>query len=187
MLQWVDLSPILGLVPVAVVRGWIWQPATYMFLHSPVCTPHPVQLADDVDDRQRSRAAWGGTKYLTYWLICGIGAGICVTARRRLPRRDDPDDRSIGRDLRIVAGLRDDFRGAAASFHVLVPDQSANDGVDPVRNCVHFELQSAKRRGFPRGPSRRECWSDGSISNARGASPSCGVSWSGASAGGDSR
>lgn len=79
MLQWIDLSRYLGLVPVDVVRGWIWQPATYMFLHSPVMYSHILfnllmmwMIGGDLERH------WGGRKYLTYWLVCGIGAGVCV-------------------------------------------------------------------------------------------------------------
>jgi membrane associated rhomboid family serine protease len=76
-----DLSPWLGLVPVAVVHGWIWQPVTYMFLHSPTSVSHILfnllamwMFGGDIERH------WGGRKYLTYWFICGIGAGLCVTA-----------------------------------------------------------------------------------------------------------
>jgi len=76
----VDLSPFLGLVPVAVVHGWVWQPVTYMFLHSPVMFSHILfnllmmwMIGGDLERH------WGGRKYLTYWLICGVGAGVCLT------------------------------------------------------------------------------------------------------------
>jgi membrane associated rhomboid family serine protease len=79
-LGWVDLSAFLGLVPVAVVHGWIWQLGTYMFLHSPVQYSHILfnllmmwMIGGELERH------WGGRKYLTYWLVCGIGAGVCVT------------------------------------------------------------------------------------------------------------
>ena len=80
LLRWVDLSGFLGLVPVAVLRGSIWQPVTYMFLHSPVVFSHILfnllmmwMIGGDLERH------WGGRKYLTYWFVCGIGAGVCVT------------------------------------------------------------------------------------------------------------
>jgi membrane associated rhomboid family serine protease len=80
ILQWVDLSRYLGLVPVDVVRGAVWQPVTYMFLHSPVMYSHILfnllmmwMIGGDLERH------WGGRKYLVYWLVCGIGAGLCVT------------------------------------------------------------------------------------------------------------
>lgn len=76
----VDLAPYLGLVPVAVVHGWIWQLATYAFLHSTVWYSHILfnlltmwMVGGDLERH------WGGRKYLTYWLVCAVGAGLCVT------------------------------------------------------------------------------------------------------------
>jgi membrane associated rhomboid family serine protease len=75
-----DPSGVLGLVPVAVAHGWIWQLATYLFLHSPVMYSHILlnllmmwMIGGDLERH------WGGRKYLTYWLVCGVGAGACVT------------------------------------------------------------------------------------------------------------
>ena len=81
VLNLIDLSPFLGLVPVRVIHGWIWQPATYMFLHAPGSIPHILfnllamwMFGGDLERH------WGGRKYLTYWFVCGIGAGLCVVA-----------------------------------------------------------------------------------------------------------
>ena len=75
-----DLSPFLGLVPVAVAHGWVWQVASYLFLHSTVMYSHILfnllmmwMIGGDLERH------WGGRKYLTYWFVCGIGAGVCVT------------------------------------------------------------------------------------------------------------
>ena len=80
LLGWIDLSPFLGLVPVRVVHGWLWQLVTYNFLHSPEMYSHILfnllmmwMIGGDLERH------WGGRKYLTYWLVCGIGAGVCVT------------------------------------------------------------------------------------------------------------
>jgi membrane associated rhomboid family serine protease len=76
----IDLSPLLGLVPVRVVQGWVWQLGTFNFLHSPVQYSHILfnllmmwMIGGDLE------RYWGGRKYLTYWLVCGVGAGVCVT------------------------------------------------------------------------------------------------------------
>jgi membrane associated rhomboid family serine protease len=81
VLHKLDLSPWLGLVPVAVVHGWVWQLVTYMFLHAPAGISHILfnllamwMFGGDIERH------WGGRKFLTYWLVCGIGAGVCVTA-----------------------------------------------------------------------------------------------------------
>ncbi len=75
-----NLELYLGLVPVRVAQGWVWQLVTYMFLHSPVMISHILfnlltmwMFGGDLERH------WGGRKYLTYWFVCGIGAGICVT------------------------------------------------------------------------------------------------------------
>jgi membrane associated rhomboid family serine protease len=80
LLGWVDLSRYFGLVPVDVVRGALWQLGTYIFLHSPVMYSHILfnllmmwMIGGDLERH------WGGRKYLTYWFVCGIGAGVCVT------------------------------------------------------------------------------------------------------------
>lgn len=76
----VDLVPYLGLVPVDVIRGWIWQLVTYAFLHSTDNYSHILfnllmmwMVGGDLERH------WGSQKYLTYWLVCAVGAGVCVT------------------------------------------------------------------------------------------------------------
>jgi membrane associated rhomboid family serine protease len=81
LLGWVELSYYLGLVPVAVIHGAVWQLVTYSFLHSTAMLSHILlnllmmwMIGGDLERH------WGSRKYLTYWLVCAIGAGICVTA-----------------------------------------------------------------------------------------------------------
>jgi len=73
-------SYVLGIVPEQVMRGWIWQPFTYMFLHSPVAVSHillnMLYLWMFGGDLERH---WGPRRYLTYYLVCGTGAGVFVT------------------------------------------------------------------------------------------------------------
>lgn len=75
-----DLSPIFGVVPERVIHGWLWQPFTYMFLHSPTYFNHILlnmlmlwMLGGDLERH------WGGNRYLTYYVVCGVGAGLAVT------------------------------------------------------------------------------------------------------------
>jgi membrane associated rhomboid family serine protease len=60
-------------------QGWLWQPFTYMWLHSPHHLGHILmnmfvlwmfgsQLA----------MAWGPKTFLRYYLICGVGAGFII-------------------------------------------------------------------------------------------------------------
>jgi len=72
-----DLSPILGLVPALVVHGWIWQLATYMFLHDPHDPLHlllnMLMLWMFAGELER---VWGLRGFLRYYLVCGLGAGV---------------------------------------------------------------------------------------------------------------
>jgi len=82
----VDLSPLFGLVPHDVVFGrmWpvphIWQLFTYLFLHSPRDPFHILfnmlmlwMLGGELE------RYWGSRRYLVYYLVCGVGAGVFVT------------------------------------------------------------------------------------------------------------
>jgi len=72
-------SAVLGVVPSAFVSGWIWQPVTYMFLHSPAAIGHILMnmlilwmIGGDLERH------WGGAAFLRYYLLCGVGAGLMV-------------------------------------------------------------------------------------------------------------
>ena len=69
----------LRLVPTDVVRGAIWQLVTYMFLHSIRRRGHILfnmlglwMFGAPVEQ------TWGTKRFVQYYFLCGIGAGICV-------------------------------------------------------------------------------------------------------------
>jgi membrane associated rhomboid family serine protease len=85
LLQWFSqgtaLASVFGylaLTPVQVVtRFYIWQLATYMFLHGGIWHILWNMLAlwmfgSDVEQ------TWGTDRFLKFYFFCGIGAGICV-------------------------------------------------------------------------------------------------------------
>jgi membrane associated rhomboid family serine protease len=79
VLRLVPLSQIFGLVPALVFQGGLWQPVTYLWLHSPV---DPFHLLFNMlflwilgGDLERH---WGGRAFLRYYLVCGIGAGLFI-------------------------------------------------------------------------------------------------------------
>ena len=77
-----DIIDYLGLIPQAVIeRGWIWQPATYMFLHA---DPFHIlfNMLGRLDVRRRARAAVGHEFFARYYAITGIGAGVTAIAPR---------------------------------------------------------------------------------------------------------
>ena len=65
-------------------RFWIWQPATYLFLHA-----DPLHLLFNllvlwmfgIDLERR----WGQQVFLRYYFVCGIGAGLTSLAASWLP------------------------------------------------------------------------------------------------------
>ena len=85
LLQWFSqgtaLASVFGylaLTPAQVVtRFYIWQLATYMFLHGGIWHILWNMLAlwmfgSDVEQ------TWGTDRFLKFYFFCGIGAGICV-------------------------------------------------------------------------------------------------------------
>ncbi len=69
----------LGVTPGRFLRGAIWQPVTYMFLHSPVGIMHILfnMLILWMFGGELERA-WGSRAFLRYYLVCGVGAGIAA-------------------------------------------------------------------------------------------------------------
>ena len=82
----------LGLQPADVLtRFQLWQPFTYMFLHSPVQISHLLlnllilwMVGGDLERH------WGGRRYFTYYLVCGVGAGLFVTVAGYLSHTSVP-------------------------------------------------------------------------------------------------
>ena len=75
-----EIFNLFALVPRAVVFHFaIWQLATYLFLHGGIMAP-ALQHADAVDVRGHIERDWGTRKFLKYYFLCGIGAGVCATS-----------------------------------------------------------------------------------------------------------
>ena len=70
----------LGVVPEKVVRGALWQPITYIFLHNPIGPMHILfnMLMLWMFGGELERF-WGPRAFLRYYVICGIGGGIAAT------------------------------------------------------------------------------------------------------------
>ena len=73
----------LSLIPDWVVRGALWQPFTYLFLHSPSGFGHilvnMLMLWMFGSDLERD---WGKRRFFHFYFVCGVGAGLLdVTAR----------------------------------------------------------------------------------------------------------
>lgn len=77
----------LGLRPAAVVRqGAVWQPFTYLFVHSPRSIGHILfnMLAVWMFGVELERR-WGTTFFTKYYFVCGVGAGLCTILVSLLP------------------------------------------------------------------------------------------------------
>lgn len=72
------LQTILGVSANRFFHGMIWQPFTYMFLHDPSGFGHilfnMLTLWMFGADLERD---WGMQQFLRYYLLCGVGAGLC--------------------------------------------------------------------------------------------------------------
>ncbi|MFQ5767339.1 MAG: rhomboid family intramembrane serine protease [Acidobacteriota bacterium] len=76
------LEQIFGLSPAAFLRHfWLWQPVTYLFLHSTVTLMHLLinmlmlwMFGTELERR------WGTQAFLQFYLVCGIGAGLFTVA-----------------------------------------------------------------------------------------------------------
>jgi membrane associated rhomboid family serine protease len=64
-----------------MLRGMIWQPFTYMWLHSPHSFAHILfnMFALWMFGGQLEQV-WGSRRFLTFYLTCGIGAGFIIFA-----------------------------------------------------------------------------------------------------------
>ena len=77
------LKVYLGLVPLAVLRGYVWQLFTYLFLHGGLghLLINMFVLWMFGADIER---AWGKRKFYFYYFLCGIGAGLINVAVKAL-------------------------------------------------------------------------------------------------------
>jgi membrane associated rhomboid family serine protease len=67
----------LELAPIMVIHLAVWQLVTYMFLHGGIMHIlfNMLTLYWFGPDLERT---WGLQRFLKYYMICGVGAGVCV-------------------------------------------------------------------------------------------------------------
>jgi membrane associated rhomboid family serine protease len=68
-----------ALIPVAVLHGWIWQLATYSFLHASVMHVLLNMLMLWMFGAQEEMD-WGPKKFIEYYLFCVVGAALTTIA-----------------------------------------------------------------------------------------------------------
>ena len=80
-----SLTPLLGLVPVAVVEQLrLWQLGTYMFLHGGIFHILFNMLALWLFGAELERT-WGTRYFLKFYFVTGIGAGLLTVVFSLLP------------------------------------------------------------------------------------------------------
>ncbi len=104
----------LKLTPILVVgHGMIWQLVTYMFLHS---TSDPFHILFNMLALWMIGAAlentWGTRRFLKYYFVCGVGAGICVIVTALL----------FGQGSVSTIGASGAIYGLLLAFGLLFPD-----------------------------------------------------------------
>jgi membrane associated rhomboid family serine protease len=79
------ITEVLGLHPIFVVRYfWIWQAATYMFLHAGIFHIVFNMLALWMFGAELERT-WGTRYFLKFYAVTGIGAGLLTVLFSLLP------------------------------------------------------------------------------------------------------
>lgn len=80
-----SIAILLGLTPSAVFRDlWVWQPLTYMFLHTELMHLLFNMLALWMFGTELERL-WGTHKFAKYYGITGVGAALTTLAASLLP------------------------------------------------------------------------------------------------------
>jgi membrane associated rhomboid family serine protease len=68
-----------GLIPYDVLHGRIWQLVTYLFLHDPTGFTHILfNMLTLWFFGVSLEQTWGWRRFLKFYFLCGIGAGLCV-------------------------------------------------------------------------------------------------------------
>ncbi len=71
---------VLGAISVdGMLAGWLWQPFTYMWLHSTGSLMHILfNMFALLMFGGQLEALWGSRRFLNFYLTCGIGAGFVI-------------------------------------------------------------------------------------------------------------
>jgi membrane associated rhomboid family serine protease len=116
--SWLKGEPIFGdleLLPSAVIHGAIWQLVTYLFLHSLASFTHILfnmltlwMFGAPIEE------TWGTRRFLQYYFVCGIGAGICVVLVNL----------AFGNPHQRVLGASGAIYGLLLAFGMMFPNQT---------------------------------------------------------------
>jgi len=92
--QWLGLLPgslgaglsgrVFAADPVEFFHGFLWQPLTYMWLHGSIGHIAANMFSLWMFGSQLAMA-WGAQRFLRYYLLCGVGAGLLIVTVPWLP------------------------------------------------------------------------------------------------------
>jgi membrane associated rhomboid family serine protease len=108
------MTTLLALYAAGVVRGlYVWQLFTYMFLHGGITHLLFNMLTLWFFGTQLERD-WGTRRFLKYYFLCGIAAGVCVLVVNM----------AIGDWATPTIGASGAIFGVLVAFGVLYPNQT---------------------------------------------------------------
>lgn len=103
----------LKLIPAQTVTGYIWQPITYMFLHDVHGATHILwNMISLFFTGPMLEMHWGTQRFLKYYFLCGIGAGLCVIVASF----------AFGAQNTATLGCSGALFGVLVAYGVLFPD-----------------------------------------------------------------
>jgi membrane associated rhomboid family serine protease len=113
-----DIITFLGLIPQLVFEGlWVWQPATYLFLHGGTFHILFNMLGIWMFGVELERR-WGTTFFLKYYAVTGIGAGLTVLVVSLLPLAA-----TAGTYQAVTIGASGALYGLLMAFALYFPDR----------------------------------------------------------------
>lgn len=78
-----SITQLGSLYPVGSPYFHVWQFVTYMFLHDPLSWSHLIfNMFGLISFGPLLEQRWGGRRFIAFWLICGIGAGVLYEGTR---------------------------------------------------------------------------------------------------------
>ena len=143
----------LSLTPAVFLRGAIWQPVSYMFLHDPGGLWHVLlnlfalwmfggTLARD----------WGNRRFLHFFLICGAGAGLVdVAVRLMTGSADVPTIGASGAVLAVVTAFAVTYPNAPILVSFILPVPAWVIAVGYAAINLLGAVQDLSRGGNPSG------------------------------------
>jgi membrane associated rhomboid family serine protease len=109
----------LGLVPQDVIeRLWLWQPVTYMFLHTTNYFHILFNMLGIWMFGVELERMWGTRFFLKYYAITGVGAAVCVILVSLIPY--PPTASTYGA---ITIGASGALFGLLAAYAMYFPDR----------------------------------------------------------------